>query len=185
MAADIVTLGDLPSTSTGLLTLIAEKEGISGTEHRKSFAIENPITNETNLEINAYSYTGTGNRPGASIVFPESGFLYVYGSSVSAQPTMVLDNYNRRVGIQTSPGVNRFSVAGNAAIGSFSWMNNSVPDGSIAIEKNIGMGTYSEFGSGETVFGMANATVAPSVTPSGGGVLYVESSGTVTTIANA
>ena len=46
---------------------------------------------------------------------------------------------------------------------------------------------------GAKVIAIANATTAPSATPSGGGVLYVESgvlkykgsSGTVTTVANA
>ena len=49
------------------------------------------------------------------------------------------------------------------------------------------------FGSGTLVIGIANASVAPSTNPSGGGVLYVTggaltyrgSSGTVTTIAAA
>lgn len=56
---------------------------------------------------------------------------------------------------------------------------------------NLGLGGTS-FGSGVTVFFLANAT-APTSNPSGGGILYVEagalkyrgSSGTVTTIANA
>ena len=63
---------------------------------------------------------------------------------------------------------------------------------SIDQDDNIGIGTSSEFGSGELVIAISNATTVPSTNPSGGGVLYVEggalkfrgSSGTVTTIAN-
>jgi hypothetical protein len=56
---------------------------------------------------------------------------------------------------------------------------------------NIGVRTSSQFGGGRGVIGIANASVAPTVNPADGGVLYVEggalkyrgSSGTVTTIA--
>jgi hypothetical protein len=59
--------------------------------------------------------------------------------------------------------------------------------------KNFGIGTDSEFGSGQGVIGLGNATTNPSTNPSGGGVLYCDSgalkyrgsSGTVTTVANA
>ena len=59
---------------------------------------------------------------------------------------------------------------------------------------NIGLfGVTYQFGGGEKVLGIANATTVPSSNPTGGGVLYVQdgalyfrgSSGTVTTIANA
>lgn len=57
---------------------------------------------------------------------------------------------------------------------------------------NLALGSTSSFGSGTTVFFMANAT-APSSNPTGGGILYVESGalkfrgsgGTITTVANA
>lgn len=57
---------------------------------------------------------------------------------------------------------------------------------------NVGFGS-SDFGSGTRVLALGNRTVAPSVNPTGGGVLYAEagalrwrgSSGTVTTIAPA
>ena len=53
---------------------------------------------------------------------------------------------------------------------------------------NIGIRTTSQFGRGEGVLAIANATVAPSANPAGGGILYVEdgalkyrgSNGTVT-----
>lgn len=58
---------------------------------------------------------------------------------------------------------------------------------------SVGIGTASEFATGEGAIGIANATTVPSTTPTGGGVMYVEggalkykgSSGTVTTIATA
>jgi hypothetical protein len=58
---------------------------------------------------------------------------------------------------------------------------------------NIGIGTTSQFGGGQGVIAIANASVAPAVSPAGGGILYVEngvlkyrgSKGTVTVIAPA
>jgi len=61
----------------------------------------------------------------------------------------------------------------------------------LAAGGNIGIRTTSQFGGGQGVMAIANATVAPSVNPAGGGILYVEdgalkyrgANGTVTTIA--
>ena len=58
---------------------------------------------------------------------------------------------------------------------------------------NIGVRTTSQFGEGQGVIAIANATVAPARNPASGGILYVEhgalkyrgSSGTVTVIAPA
>jgi hypothetical protein len=58
---------------------------------------------------------------------------------------------------------------------------------------NIGFRTTSQFGKGQGVVAIANASVAPSVNPASGGILYVEegalkyrgSNGTVTVIALA
>lgn len=65
----------------------------------------------------------------------------------------------------------------------------------IALETNgnMGLNTALQFGTGQGVIGLADASVAPTTNPSGGGVLYSEagalkwrgSSGTVTTIAVA
>ena len=63
----------------------------------------------------------------------------------------------------------------------------------LAAGGNIGIRTASQFGGGQGVIAIANAAVAPSVNPAGGGILYVEngalkyrgSKGTVTTIALA
>ena len=58
---------------------------------------------------------------------------------------------------------------------------------------NLGFRTTSQFGQGQGVIAIANATVAPAGNPAGGGILYVEegalkyrgSNGTVTVIAPA
>jgi hypothetical protein len=63
----------------------------------------------------------------------------------------------------------------------------------LAAGGNIGIRTTSQFGGGRGVMAIANAPVAPSVNPAGGGILYVEdgalkyrgSNGTVTVIAPA
>jgi hypothetical protein len=62
-----------------------------------------------------------------------------------------------------------------------------------AVGGNIGIRTTSQFGGGQGVMAIANASVAPSVNPAGGGILYVDdgvlkyrgSNGTVTVIAPA
>jgi len=63
----------------------------------------------------------------------------------------------------------------------------------LAAGGNVGFRTTSQFGGGRGVIAIANASVAPSVNPAGGGILYVEdgalkyrgSKGTVTVIAPA
>ena len=63
----------------------------------------------------------------------------------------------------------------------------------LAAGGNIGIRTTSQFGGGRGVMAIANAFVAPSINPAGGGILYVEdgalmyrgSNGTVTVIAPA
>ena len=58
---------------------------------------------------------------------------------------------------------------------------------------NLGVRTKDQFGAGEGVIAIANASAAPSVNPAGGGILYVEdgalkyrgSNGTVSVIALA
>ena len=63
----------------------------------------------------------------------------------------------------------------------------------LAAGGNIGSRTRSQFGAGQGVIAIANATVAPSVNPASGGILYVEdgalkyrgANGTITTIAPA
>jgi hypothetical protein len=63
----------------------------------------------------------------------------------------------------------------------------------LAAGGNIGIRTTSQFGGGRGVIAIANASVAPSINPAGGGILYVEdgalkyrgSNGTVTVIAPA
>jgi len=63
----------------------------------------------------------------------------------------------------------------------------------LAAGGNFGIRTSSQFGNGQGVIAIANASVAPSVNPAAGGILYVEdgalkyrgSRGTVTVIAPA
>ncbi len=63
----------------------------------------------------------------------------------------------------------------------------------LAAGGNIGIRTTSQFGGGQGVIAIANASVTPSANPAGGGILYVEdgalkyrgSNGTVTVIAPA
>jgi hypothetical protein len=63
----------------------------------------------------------------------------------------------------------------------------------LAAGGNVGIRTAGQFGGGQGVVGIANATLAPSANPAGGGILYVEdgalkylgSNGTVTVIAAA
>ncbi len=63
----------------------------------------------------------------------------------------------------------------------------------LAAGGNVGIRTASQFGKGQGVVAIANAALAPSVNPAGGGILYVEggalkyrgANGTVTVIASA
>jgi hypothetical protein len=63
----------------------------------------------------------------------------------------------------------------------------------LAAGGNMGIRTTSQFGGGQGVIAIANASVSPMVNPAGGGILYVENgalkyrgtNGTVTTIAPA
>jgi hypothetical protein len=63
----------------------------------------------------------------------------------------------------------------------------------LAAGGNLGFRTTSQFGAGQGVIAIANASAAPSVNPAGGGILYVEdgvlkyrgSNGTVTVLASA
>jgi hypothetical protein len=92
-----------------------------------------------------------------------------------------------------------FAFNGTQSNHPFALLTNNIPrmeissTGNVFINTgNLGIGSTS-FGSGSGVIAIVNATAVPSVNPTGGGVLYVESgalkyrgsSGTVTTIANA
>jgi len=85
------------------------------------------------------------------------------------------------------------SVAGNYAIQT---VTSGASNGNLQLQPyagNVGVGVETQFGGGQRVLGIGNATTVPASNPTGGGVLYVESgalkyrgsSGTVTTIANA
>jgi hypothetical protein len=85
------------------------------------------------------------------------------------------------------------SAIGNTTSTPFIFFTNDVERMRITAIGNIGLGTSDQFGGGQKVVGIANATTNPATNPTGGGVLYADggalkwrgSSGTVTTIANA
>ncbi len=176
MAADIITLGDLPSTSKGALTLVAQDQvAPAGVEQRRVLSLENPVTNKANVDIYTSYYEGhLTHRGGFSIVVPDEGSCYMYKYSLANQPLLTADMRNDSIGIYGGAGLNRLGVVGNVTIGGFSWVANLGTSSGLSVEKNVGIGTYDEFGGGTTVLGMANATVAPTITPVGGGVLWVE-----------
>lgn len=72
-------------------------------------------------------------------------------------------------------------------------INNSFIPFWITADGSIGINTQAQFGSGQKVIGIANASVVPTTNPTSGGVLYCEngklmyrgSSGTITTLALA
>ena len=104
------------------------------------------------------------------------------------------------------PGILFFNASGAGrsqfemltGTGGFGWgvgTGSANPGIQIALttDHNFGIGTTDQFGGGAGVIGIANATTAPTVTPTGGGVLYATngelhwlgSSGTDTRIATA
>jgi hypothetical protein len=102
------------------------------------------------------------------------------GGNANARNWQVSNNYSGTGNLDilrstTNTGNPTTFVAGFSSAGSF------------------GLGTATQFGSGELVIGLANATTVPTTNPTGGGVIWVEagalkyrgSSGTVTTIAVA
>lgn len=83
--------------------------------------------------------------------------------------------------------------AGNVTSGDVIVVTNGNVNFTVKKTENIAFFGGGSFGSGTKVISIGNASVAPSVNPSGGGILYVESgalkyrgsSGTVTTLGNA
>ncbi len=120
---------------------------------------------------------------GISILTPDAstGALY-FGSPTSNRAAEVTWSYNTNLfGVKTrKAGASLILSSGNA-----------VTAMTIDSSQNVGIGT-TDFGSGAKVIGIVNGT-APSGTPTGGGVLYVESgalkykgsSGTITTLGVA
>ncbi len=91
-------------------------------------------------------------------------------------------------------GTNEIVIgANNVGVGSNSVVLGNSSVTTTILRGNIGIGTQTQFGSGTLVLGLANATTVPTVTPTGGGVMYstagalhwLGSSGTDTVIAVA
>ncbi|HYY56292.1 MAG TPA: hypothetical protein VE842_03115, partial [Pyrinomonadaceae bacterium] len=104
----------------------------------------------------------------ASIVFSEAGTAK---ASIQHNPSTLSGGFIIQAGGIASPANTRFAISATG---------------------NIGINTTSAFGGGAGVLGMLNATTAPTSTPTGGGIIWIEggalkykgSSGTVTTLAN-
>lgn len=119
-------------------------------------------------------------------------------SSATPVALQVTSNTVNGVGVylnNTYAGGSKWSIlSGNVAPSVLSIKDETNNATRIALDSsgNLGLGGAS-FASGTLVMFIANRSAAPSGTPSGGGILYVESgalkykgsSGTVTTIANA
>jgi len=153
-----------------------------------------------------YNTTGSSNTAsGVSALFYNTTGYYNTASGASAgfyiadgtTPNQT-SNYSVLLGANAKPladGDTNEIVIGYNAIGNGS---NTVTLGNDSItttvlKGNIGINTIDQFGSGTGVLGIANATTAPTVAPTGGGVLYASagalhwlgSSGTDTVIAAA
>lgn len=86
------------------------------------------------------------------------------------------------------------NIAGINELGGLAFIDSTDSAERVRIDNvgNLGLNTH-DFGGGAGCLGILNVSIAPSLTPSGGGVLYVQSgalkykgsSGTVTTVANA
>lgn len=135
---------------------------------------------------NANGYVGIG-----SGTLPTSGSVRVPALGASGYKLLTITDSGgstRDVIAMVGTNVIGFGNAGTAT---------SITGGSVVIgASNINVMLFSQsgnYGSGSGVLGIANCTTAPTVNPTGGGVLYVEagalkyrgSSGSITPIANA
>ena len=148
-------------------------------------------SNNTASGVSALFYNTTGYYNTASGA--SAGFYIADGTTPNQT-----SNYSVLLGANAKPladGDTNEIVIGYNAIGNGS---NTVTLGNDSItttvlKGNIGINTIDQFGSGTGVLGIANATTAPTVAPTGGGVLYASagalhwlgSSGTDTVIAAA
>lgn len=125
--------------------------------------------------------------------------------STAATPLYVFDTDSDKAFRVTSGGFMEFTSATGASTDAMLIFQRADNPGSgysfmenlqvlrIRADGNVGINTWSQFGSGRGVVGIRNAGIVPSANASSGGVLYAEggalkwrgSSGTVTTIAAA
>jgi hypothetical protein len=173
-----ITLGNPASyfSSTSILSFWA------GTGSRCMISTLNKADTETTLGSAGWVWIGEGQGNGPiNISFNTPSLAY------TSYPI-------HKVGIATPPWgfANHSLAASNLAVGDNISMQ-TIPSEFVGVEGSVGVGTLNEFGSGDGVLGIGNATTPPPLTPTGGGVMFVEggalkykgSSGTVTTIANS
>ena len=192
MAADIVEIGTFPKVINHEIAIGVDPIASFGNTH-KQLILNHPLLGGDGSWGTLYAHGGQSGI--YTFTNPAGGFLALTSGTPTSQQDFKLTTItgNRGMSIGLGPFANEVSVAGAASFGDSSWNQVQAPTYGITLQGSIGMGTNSEFGTGETVIAIANATVVPSTTPTGGGVLYAEagalkyvgSSGTVTTIANA
>jgi len=173
-----ITLGSPSSyySSTSILSIWA------GTASRCMFSTFNKEDTGTTLGSAGWVWIGEGQGNGPiNISFNTPALAY------TSYPL-------HKVGVSIPPWgfANHTLAASNLAVGeNFSYI--TCPAKFVCVEGSVGIGTLTEFGSGEGVLGIGNAIYPGHSTPVGGGIMYVEggtlkykgSSGTITTIANA
>jgi hypothetical protein len=149
------------------------------------------------VDTNVLVVDATGNNVGIGTAAP-TGMLTIYDAG---------NTRNDHIKFGTSDAVSQFIRLGrNSGTGHFDlvaaqvgssgfhfFVDNTLEVLTLENNRNIGLNTLTQFGSGVVVVGLANATTVPTTNPTGGGVLYAEagalkwrgSSGTVTTVALA
>lgn len=193
MAADIVEIGTFPKVIHHEIAIGVDPVADFGNTH-KQLILNHPLLSGID-EPWGTLYAHGGTHGIFTFRTAAGGYLALTSGSPTSSQDFKLTTVtgNRGMSIGLGSFANEVSVFGAASFGDNSWNQVQAPTYGITLQGSIGMGTNSEFGTGETVIAIANATVVPSTTPTGGGVLYVEagalkyvgSSGFVTTIAIA
>tara|TARA_R100001594_G_scaffold123563_1_gene160020 strand:- start:5232 stop:5807 length:576 start_codon:yes stop_codon:yes gene_type:complete len=191
MSADIVQIGKVPKIIPHEIELGTAETPVSGNIN-KQVTFDHPL-----LIGRGWSslYSNAGSHGILTFEDPSGGYLALTRGSPTSTHDFKISTQTTQRGLAIGLGTfaNDVSVAGSGSFGDASWNQTSAPTYGLTVQGSIGMGTNVEFALGETVIAIANASVVPSGTPTGGGVLYVESgalkyvgsSGTITTLANA
>ena len=220
LTADVTGTLPVANGGTSLTTLTANNVILGNGTSAPTFVA--PSTSGNVLTSNGSTWTSAAAGAGAiSSVSNSDGTLTISPTTGAVVASIALGHANRWTGIQDFTTYARFyhsvgptlcgymgSAKDSGIVGAGTdelfiqyaddfYVRNS---GGVTVlffgesdSRNVGFWTETEFGSGNGVIGIANTVSAPSTTPSGGGVLYVQagalkykgSSGTVTTIANA